>query len=67
MKLPKEIIFNMRFIRYENGFTQKQLAHALGVTRETINYVENGKREISMELFFKWLDFCGYYLDIKKK
>ncbi len=44
---------NIRRLRFENGeMTQKQLAEAVGVTRQTIVAIENAKYSPSLELAF---------------
>jgi putative transcriptional regulator len=44
---------NIRKLRFENGeMTQKQLAEAVGVTRQTIVAIEAAKYSPSLELAF---------------
>lgn len=40
-------------LRKQNKVTQKELASALGVTRQTIISLENGKYNASLQLAFK--------------
>lgn len=42
----------LKALRAERGLTQEQLAQAVGVTRVTINYIENGEYRPSLELAF---------------
>jgi len=37
-----ELLNNLKALRTEAGFTQASLAEAIGVSRKTINTVENG-------------------------
>lgn len=45
---------DIRRLRFENGeMTQKDLAHRVGCTRQTINAIEAAKYGPSLELAFK--------------
>ena len=45
---------NIRTLRFlNNEMTQKQLAHRVGVTRQTIFAIENAKYSPSLEVAFK--------------
>ncbi|MFO7538540.1 MAG: helix-turn-helix transcriptional regulator [Chloroflexota bacterium] len=45
---------NIRKLRFfHNEMTQKELAHKVGVTRQTILAIENGKYAPSLELAFR--------------
>ena len=44
---------NLRVLRAIRRITQEDLASALGVTRQTILAIENGKYNPSLELAFK--------------
>ena len=46
-------------IRKQNKVTQEELALALGVTRQTIISLENGKYNASLQLAFKISRFFG--------
>ncbi len=43
----------LRVLRAEKNITQEELAKSLGVTRQTIHAIENGKYSPSLELAFK--------------
>ncbi|MBO4950188.1 MAG: helix-turn-helix transcriptional regulator [Clostridia bacterium] len=43
----------IRELRKENGTTQDELAYAVGVTRQTIISLENGKYNASLQLAYK--------------
>ena len=45
-------------LRKQNKVTQEELAAALGVTRQTIISLENGKYNASLQLAFKIARFC---------
>jgi putative transcriptional regulator len=44
---------NLRVLRAMKNITQEDLASSLGVTRQTIIAIENGKYNPSLELAFK--------------
>lgn len=44
---------NLRVLRAVKNITQEELASSLGVTRQTIISIENGKYNPSLELAFK--------------
>ncbi|MBQ5910463.1 MAG: helix-turn-helix transcriptional regulator [Clostridia bacterium] len=46
-------------LRKENNVTQEELAFALGVTRQTIISLENGKYNASLQLAFKIAKYFG--------
>ena len=48
---------NLRVLRAMKRITQKDLASSLGVTRQTIHAIENGKYNPSLELAFKIAKF----------
>ena len=43
----------IRVLRAVKGLTQEDLAQALGVSRQTINAIETGKYNPSLDLAFK--------------
>ena len=43
----------IRVLRAVKGLTQEDLAQALGVSRQTINAIEKGKYNPSLDLAFK--------------
>ena len=43
----------IRQYRLENGFTQQELADSVGVTRQTINALENSRYNPSLLLAYK--------------
>ena len=52
-KNPTLVISNrLKELRAGRGLTQEDLAQAVGVTRVTINYIENGEYRPSLELAF---------------
>ena len=44
---------NIKVLRAANGMTQEELAKKVGVTRQTIISIENGKYNPSLRLAFK--------------
>lgn len=49
----------LRVIRAERDWTQADLAARLGVSRQTINVIENEKYDPSLELAFKISELVG--------
>ncbi len=63
---------NLRVLRAVKNITQEELASKLGVTRQTIIAIENGKYNPSLELAFKIANYFNttiekvfYYKDDK--
>ena len=48
---------NISQLRKENKITQEELANEVGVTRQTITSIENGKYIASLPLAFKIAEF----------
>lgn len=58
------IVNAIRRLRFEHGeMTQAQLAEKVGVTRQTINAIEQGKYSPSLEAAFKIAAAFGVGLD----
>ncbi len=55
----KEIGFLLKERRKQLGLTQKQLANKIGISREHVRDVENGKRNASISNLRKMLRFLG--------
>ena len=55
---------NLRVLRAMKRITQEDLASALGVTRQTILAIENGKYNPSLQLAFKMAKY--FETDIEK-
>lgn len=64
MAKPTLVQNNIRVLRFNHGeMTQAQLADALGVTRQTINAIEQGKYSPSLEMAFRIARVFGVALD----
>lgn len=50
-------------LRKKNKVTQEELAMAVGVTRQTIISLENGKYNASLQLAFKIARFFGMQIE----
>ena len=50
---------DLKDLRAKRGLTQEELATGVGVTRVTINYIENGEYRPSLELAFLLAKFFG--------
>ena len=53
----------LRVLRAERNWTQAELAQRLGVSRQTINVIENGKYDPSLGLAFKIARLFGQPLE----
>ena len=53
----------IRRLREAEGLTQEELARKLGVTRQTINAIENNKYNPTLELAFKLARLFGRPVD----
>ena len=54
---------SIRELRKEKGYRQEDLAAALGVTRQTINAIENDKYDPTLLLAFKLANLLGTTVD----
>jgi len=52
-------MIRLKELRQEKGFTQRQMAEELGLTKSTYNYWENGKIEIDFKSLQKLADYFG--------
>ena len=60
MVKPTSIINDIRALRFANGeMTQADLAERIGVTRQTVIAIEQGKYSPSLELAFQIADVFG--------
>lgn len=53
----------IREFRKERGVTQEDLANTLGVTRQTIVSLENGKYNASLQLAYKLAAYFGVSIE----
>lgn len=54
---------NLRTIREDRGYTQKQIAEVLETTRQYYSDYENGKRDIPIRVYIKLAKFYGVSID----
>ena len=54
---------NLEEIRKKSNYTQEELADKLGVSRQTINSLENGKYNPSIQLAFKLAKFFNLSIE----
>ena len=52
MVKPTRVVNRIRELRTASGMTQADLAEVLGVTRQTVNAIEQGKYSPSLEVAF---------------
>lgn len=60
---PTAVTNRIRALRTEQGLTQAQLAATLGVTRQTVIAVEQGRYSPSLELAFQIARALGRPID----
>ena len=53
----------IRSLRTENGLSQEELARRCGVTRQTVNAIENNKYDPTLSLAFRLADALGTTVD----
>lgn len=54
---------NLRVIREDRGYTQKQIARVLGTTQQYYSDYENGKREIPIRIYITLSKFYNVSID----
>ncbi len=54
---------NLRTIREDRGYTQKQIAEILETTRQYYSDYENGKRDIPIRVYITLSKFYGVSID----
>ncbi len=54
---------NLRVIREDRGYTQKQIAEVLETTQQYYSDYENGKRDIPIRVYIKLSDFYNVSID----
>ena len=58
-----ELAQNLKALRKQKGFLQKEVAHAVGVHPSNYSKMEKGERDISIEVADKLANFFGITLD----
>lgn len=58
---------SIKEIRKSRGLKQKELAEKLGIANCTLAHYESGIRKITLEMFLKIVDVCGYEIKLKPK
>lgn len=61
--MPEELRNHIRQFREERGWTQAQLAQAMGVSRKTVNTVENGIFSPSLIVALKFAEALEQPID----
>ncbi len=59
-------MINLKEIRKSCGYTQIELVNILGIKQQQYSRYEHGIRKISLDLYLKILDVCGYKMGFKK-
>lgn len=60
-------MMSIKEIRKSKGLKQNELADKLGIANCTLAHYESGLRKITLELFLKIVDVCGYEIKLIKK
>jgi putative transcriptional regulator len=63
MVKPTKVTNSIRAVREAAGITQAELAHRVGVTRQTLIAIEQGKYSPTLELAFQLSRAFGVGLD----
>ncbi len=58
---------SLKEIRNSCGLSQKELSKKIGVTQQQYSRYEVGVNKITLEMYLKILNACGYKLNITKK
>ena len=59
-------MINLKEIRKSKNLTQQELANLLGMKQQQYQRYEKETNEISLKMFLKILDVCGYKIKIVK-
>lgn len=54
---------NLRVLREDRGYTQRQIAQVLGTTQQYYSDYENGKREIPIRVYIALSGFYNVSID----
>lgn len=57
----------IREIRNSCGLSQKELAKKIGVTQQQYSRYEIGVNKITLEMYLKIINTCGYKIKLEKK
>lgn len=57
----------LKELRVTEGFTQQQVADAIGITRTSITNIEQGRQPISIQHAINMLDHLGYEIELTIK
>ena len=60
-------MMNLKEIRKSCGYTQTELANILGIKQQQYSRYESGTNKITLDMYLKILDVCGYEIELKKK
>ncbi len=58
---------SLKEIRKSSGLSQKELAKKIGVTQQQYSRYEVGINKITLEMYLKIINACGYTIKIEKK
>ncbi len=57
---------SLKEIRKSSGLSQKELAKKIGVTQQQYSRYEVGVNKITLEMYLKIINTCGYRIKIEK-
>lgn len=59
-------MINLKEIRKSSGYSQQELADKLGIKQQQYSRYETGENHVSLGMFLKILEICGYTIKIQK-
>ncbi len=57
---------NLKAIRTEVGYTQRELARLLGIKQQQYSRYETNTTKMAVETLLKILELCNYKIELKK-
>ena len=54
---------NIRNLRLDNGYTQKQIAQMLGISQNTYSQYENGQRQVPIPVLIRLAEYYNTSVD----
>lgn len=63
ISIPNEMHERIKYLRIENGYTQREVAEALNIGIAAYSHYENGKRSINTEIITRLADFYSVTSD----
>lgn len=58
-KITKALASELQSMRQNRNLTQQDIADRIGTTRSRVANYEQGRRDVPLDIFFKYCDVCG--------